>query len=176
MRFPAGRPVSVVMTKWGDRPHWRFDGLYLGADDHGDWIGYPVGSRFARPGRSLITDFASVGLAPHHDAAHLAAFNTPTEQIRAEVYVDMTTPAVWEDTTLRAVDLDLDVARRWDGEVVLLDQDEFEQHQLALGYPPEIITMAEESAERVYAALAAGEPPYDGSAERWLAALADLTR
>ena len=33
------------MSKWGDRPHWEFDALFLGSDRHGDWLGIPVGTR-----------------------------------------------------------------------------------------------------------------------------------
>ncbi|MEX0426704.1 DUF402 domain-containing protein [Nocardioides sp. DS6] len=179
-RFEAGRPITVAMTKWGGRPHWHWAGTYLGADDEGDWLGYPAGTRYAKPGKAFDADWVSVGLVPRHDAAHLTVFNRPTATgdnpgpINAEIYVDMATPAVWEDTVLRSIDLDLDVVKRWDGAVEIIDQDEFEEHQLAYGYPPEIITMAEESAERVYDAMSSGLAPYAGSAERWFAILDSL--
>ncbi|MFT4082910.1 MAG: DUF402 domain-containing protein [Nocardioides sp.] len=174
-RLPSGTRIHVEMTKWGGRPHWSFDGVYLGADEHGDWLGHPVGTRYARPGRRFVADWLAVSLVPHHDAAHLVAFNRPNDEIGAEVYVDMSTPAIWEDTVLRAVDLDLDVARRWDGAVELLDEDEFEAHQVEYGYPPEIITMAEESAARVYAAVNGREAPYDETtAQAWFALLEEL--
>ncbi|MEP9382771.1 DUF402 domain-containing protein [Nocardioides cheoyonin] len=173
-RFEPGHPVTVEMTKWGGRPHWRFHGVYLGADEHGEWIGYPPGSRYSRPGRAIEADWAAVGIVPHHDAAHLPTFNRPNSTVSSEIYVDMTTPPVWDDDVVSSIDLDLDVVRRFDGTIAIVDQDEFEAHQLEYGYPPEIITMAEESAERVYAAVSSGAPPYDGSAERWFAALEEL--
>jgi hypothetical protein len=174
IRFEAGRPVSVVMTKWGGRPHWRFDGVYLGADEHGDWLGFPVGTDYRRPGKRFVADFGCVSLVPRHDAAHFAAFYDDTYQ--AAVYVDMTTPALWQDDTVTMVDLDLDVILLRDERgLVLADEDEFEEHQLLYGYPPEIIALAEDSAERVYAAVQAGEAPYDGSAQPWLERLAALT-
>ncbi|HEY0889147.1 MAG TPA: DUF402 domain-containing protein [Nocardioides sp.] len=173
MRFDAGRPISVAMTKWGGRRHWRYDGVYLGADEHGDWLGFPRGTHYHRPGKELVADFACVSLAPRRDAAHFAGFYD--EDYEAALYVDVTTPPEWDGTTLRMVDLDLDViALRDERGLVLADEDEFEQHRIELEYPAEIVALAEESAERVYAAVAAGEPPYDGSAERWLAALAAL--
>lgn len=173
-RFEAGRPVTVEMTKWGGRPHWRYEGAYLGADDHGDWVGYPAGTHYARPGKAFDADWVAVGVAPRHDAAHLTVFNRTNPRMSSQIYVDMTTPAVWQGTVLRSTDLDLDVVKRADGTVEIVDQDEFEAHQIAYGYPPEIITMAEESAERVYAAISAGEAPYDGTAERWFEVLAAL--
>ncbi len=48
---------------------------------------------------------------------------------------------------MTAVDLDLDVIRRWDGTIALLDEDEFAEHLLALRYPPEVVAAAEQSAQ-----------------------------
>ena len=48
-----GDPVEVRMTKWGDRPHWEFACLYLGDDEHGDWLGFPRGTQMTRPGRRV---------------------------------------------------------------------------------------------------------------------------
>ena len=173
MRFELGQPVTVAMTKWGSRPHWHYEGLYLGADDHGDWLGFPVGTHYRRPGKHLVADFGCVSLVPRHDAAHFAGFYDASYE--ADLYVDMCTPAEWDGATVRMVDLDLDVIRMRDERgLILADEDEFELHRIELGYPPEIVTLAEESAERVYAAVQAGQPPYDGSAEVWLAQLETL--
>lgn len=162
------------MTKWGDRPHWEYDALYLGSDGHGEWVGCPVGTRYHRPGMDFLAEFAGVVLVPADGAAHLAAFND--ERARAAVYVDMTTPARWHGSTLRSVDLDLDVVRLQDGTVYLDDEDEFAEHQVAFGYPADVVAMAEESAAQVLAAVQRGEAPYDGAAGPWLDALARLTR
>jgi protein associated with RNAse G/E len=91
------------------------------------------------------------------------------------VYVDMTTPPVWDGSTIRAVDLDLDVIRGREGVVVVDDEDEFAEHQVELGYPPEIVELAEASRDRVHTAVLAEHPPYDGSHERWLEVLAGLS-
>ena len=47
------------------------------------------------------------------------------------------------------IDLDLDVARTWSGQVEILDQDEFELHQKTLQYPRDIIARAESTADLV---------------------------
>lgn len=169
-----GHSVRVEFTKWGGHPHSAFDGSYLGADEHGEWLGHAAGTVMTRPGRLLTADLAWVTLVPRRDAAHVVTFNAPGHSI--EVYVDITTPPEWDRTVLRAVDLDLDVIRVRDERGVFLDdEDEFEAHQLAYGYPPEVITLAEESAERVLADVRARRPPYDETGERWLDALTTLT-
>ncbi|HWJ81535.1 MAG TPA: DUF402 domain-containing protein [Nocardioides sp.] len=164
-----GDPIRVVMTKWGGRPHWEYDGTFLGADEHGEWLGFPVGTFYRRPGLEFVATFAGVTLVPAGGAAHLAAFNDAAA--KAAIYVDVTTPAAWEGSTLRSVDLDLDVVKRPDGTIFLDDADEFAEHRVRFGYPDDVVAMAEASAAAVLAAVQAGVAPYDGSAERWLTLL-----
>jgi protein associated with RNAse G/E len=92
------------------------------------------------------------------------------------VYVDITTPPVWDGRTLRAVDLDLDVVREAEGRLYVDDEDEFAEHRVAFGYPDDVAAGAEQSCARVRAALAAGHPPYDGSHRPWLDLVRGLPR
>jgi hypothetical protein len=167
-----GDPVRIVMTKWGDRPHWEFDGVLLGSDQHGDWIGIPAGSHMARPGMELHSRWDQVGLVPpagpDADRGWLATFHAEGNPVRT--YVDMTTPPAWDDAVVRAVDLDLDVVKTDDGRGVYVDdEDEFAEHQLLFGYPPEVVQLAERSAAWVHDAVLRGLPPFDGTADGWLA-------
>ena len=159
------------MTKWGDRPHWEYDAIFLGSDEHGDWLGCPTGTFYSRPGMEFVATFAGVVLVPVDGAAHLAAFND--EHAGAATYVDMCTPPAWDGTVLHAVDLDLDVVKRQDGTVYLDDEDEFAEHRVTYGYPPEVVAMVERSAAEVLAAVRQGIAPYDGTADRWLSPLVE---
>ena len=161
------------MTKWGDRPHWEYDGVYLGSDEHGDWLGCRLGTFYSRPGMEFTATFAGVVLVPTGGAAHLAAFND--HRAVGAIYVDMSTPPVWDGSTVRAVDLDLDVVKLQDGTVFIDDEDEFAEHQVAYGYPPDVVAMAERSAREVLAAVRAGAAPYDGSHLKWLTRLVSHT-
>jgi hypothetical protein len=176
VRFELGDPVRIEMEKWGDRPHWHLPGVWLGTDQHGDWIGIPAGTLMVRPGLEIVSEHDQVGLVPAA-GADVERGGFPTFH-RAPaptwVYVDMVTPPVWDGPVVRTVDLDLDVIRLRDGHVVVDDEDEFAEHQVSLGYPPEIVALAEASRDRVLAAVLAEEPPYDGSHERWQAILTGL--
>ena len=177
MRREVGDAVRIEMAKWGDRPHWRIPARWLGSDEHGDWLGIPAGTLMARPGLETVAQHDQVGLVPvagRDDVGRgfLATFHRPPGP--TWVYVDMTTPPSWDGTTVRAVDLDLDVIRMRNGWVVVDDEDEFAEHQVELGYPPDIIRLAEASRDRVHAAILDEDPPYDGSHERWLQVLAEL--
>jgi hypothetical protein len=176
--FAPGDLVRIEMTKWGDRPHWQIPATWLGSDEHGDWLGIPAGTLMVRPGREAIAEFDQVGLVPSAELppdrrGWLPTFHRAPSHIW--VYVDMTTPPVWDGSSIRAVDLDLDVIRGREGDVVVDDEDEFEQHQVELGYPAEIIALAEATRDRVRAAILAEEPPYDGSHERWQTVLDSLS-
>lgn len=64
-------------------------------------------------------------------------------------YCNVTTPPRLEGTQLNYVDLDLDVAVRPNGCIDLLDEDEFDLHQLKYQYPSEVITAAQDAAMQV---------------------------
>ena len=176
--FELGDPVQIAMTKWGDRPHWQIPARWLGSDEYGDWLGIPAGTRMARPGLETVSEHDQVGLIPppgENDVERgwMATFHR--EPAPTWVYVDMTTPPAWDGSAVRAVDLDLDVLRMRNGWVVVDDEDEFAEHQVELGYPPEVVALAEASRDRVHAAILAEDAPFDGSHERWQHLLGELT-
>jgi uncharacterized protein len=160
-------PVHVVFTKWGDRPHWEYDALRLGEDEHGTWVGMPVGTAISRPGVSFQTDQPQVALFP--DAPYAACFYGPGGHVPCDVYVDITTPPVWRDGTVTAVDLDLDVLLGRTGRVWVDDEEEFAEHRARYRYPDDIVEMATRSCSAVLGAVSARLPPYDrGTWTRWL--------
>lgn len=179
MSLALGDPVRIEMTKWGDLPHWHIPGRWLGSDEHGDWIGIPAGTPMSRPGMAVRNQVDQVGLvppagAPGIERGWLATFHAPGGP-RMLVYVDITSPPTWDGSVLRAVDLDLDVVRGIDGRVWVEDEDEFAEHQVELGYPGDVVALAEASRDHVHAAVLGEHPPYDGSHEPWLAALGRLS-
>ena len=158
------------MSKWGNRPHYEFDAVFLGSDEHGDWFGVPGGTSFTKPGVLWIAPVDQVMLVPAEGAAERhwwATFHAAGGPV--EVYVDMTTPPTWDGSVLRAVDLDLDVVRGNTGRVWVDDEDEFAEHRVAFDYPEDVVTSAVASAERVTRAVASRSAPFDGPTHRaWL--------
>ena len=161
------------MSKWGDRPHWRFHGTYLGGDRHGEWIGFPAGTVFSRPGARFEAVNDQVALVPATmDGSRpgwLATFHGPGGflpvsgvRVPIDLYVDMTTPPAWHGEVLRAVDLDLDVVRGRSGRVWVDDEDEFAAHRKAYAYPPGVVDLALGACAAVSAAVRDREPPFDG--------------
>ncbi|QNN52423.1 DUF402 domain-containing protein [Nocardioides mesophilus] len=167
--------ARVSFTKWGGRPHWEYDAIRLGEDEHGTWLGAPAGTRVSRPGAEYHTPLGFTALVPR-DGAFVATFYahgaTDLPAGWVEVYVDITTIPVWADATVTMVDLDLDVVRGRTGRVWIDDEDEFADHRVRFGYPADVVRLATASCERVHAAVTSRRPPYDGQVSRsWLSRL-----
>ncbi|GAA5032565.1 hypothetical protein GCM10023258_31650 [Terrabacter aeriphilus] len=171
--FEPGTPVAGRFTKWGGGRHWEWDGHYLGSDEHGHWWFAPAGTRCARPGVEFVEPSGWVSLAPH-EGAYVAGFYPGHREI--SVYVDMTTEPVWRrreatggpEWEVTMVDLDLDVVLTRDGHLFVDDEDEFDQHRVELGYPAEVVELAERWRDVVLAAVAAGDEPFGTVGHAWL--------
>jgi uncharacterized protein len=159
-------PVAVEFTKWGERPHWRFACGWLGEDAFGTWLVGPPGTRQQRADEPpIFNPHGFVGLVPR--SGDWMAFFNALDPI--ELYVDVTTTPTWAGRSVTCVDLDLDVIRRRDGRVEVLDEDEFEEHQVRLGYPDAVIRQARTTADRLLEAIAARREPFATVGQRWLA-------
>ena len=161
----------MEMRKWPDSPHWEFEGVWLGADAHGQWVGIPRGTWLSRPGAGFHATADHVSLFPH-DAWWSAVFYDDDPERPVDIYVDIATPSTWDGDTVRCIDLDLDVIRGTTGRVWIDDEDEFAEHQVELAYPPEVIDAALASCEEVRRLVEADEPPFARSVgAAWIARL-----
>ncbi|MGI8879316.1 MAG: DUF402 domain-containing protein [Jatrophihabitans sp.] len=173
MTVPDIAPVRMAFTKWDGSPHWRLDTLRIGEDEYGVWLWAPRGTVNSRPGAEFAATDHTVSLVPR-TGNHVIAFCGPDTWV--PVYVDMTTQPGWDGDVVTMVDLDLDVVRHWDGSIEVLDEDEFAEHQVRYGYPPEIVELARQSCAEVAAALRGGAEPFGSVGEAWLAKARELQR
>ena len=160
--------VHVVFTKWGGHRHWRFTLSDLGSDRFGWWLGGRAGLQLQRGDEEpLEQQHDVVMLVP--DTGCWTAYWNWRDAGQIEVYVDVTTKPVRTADSVTAVDLDLDVIRFEDGRVELVDEDEFAEHQVKYGYPPEIIAQAKDTADELVQAMNARIEPFDKVGAGWLA-------
>lgn len=118
-------------------------------------------------GPIVVLDYASLMLFPR---GAWWTFNDAPAQ--TEIYCDVTTPVRWSSASeVTMVDLDLDVLRKRDGTVLLDDEDEFAEHQVKYGYPPDVVSEAENSAAWLKDALANGREPFTTVYRSYLALL-----
>lgn len=141
----------------------------LGEDEHGVWLGLPADSVMRKGHNPTVAlPEAHVILFPRA-AWWTAVFNAAPRS--TEIYCDITTPPEWPSPArVTMVDLDLDLLRKRGADrPILVDEDEFAEHQLRYGYPPEVISAARGSAEWLMAAVTDRAGPFGGAHERWLA-------
>ena len=171
----------MVFRKWGDRPHWEYDAVLVGEDQHGTWIGARAGTPVARPGVTFDAPADFVSVVPRRGAfvaTYYREHPRPAGDPPIELYVDITTVPAWTRTGTRAVvtmvDLDLDVVRGRTGRVWVDDEDEFAEHRIAFAYPTPLVVHATHSCDVVLGAVQRRDAPYDGSAAAWLEQVARL--
>lgn len=184
-RPEPGTPMIVQWRKWDGSPHWANEGVYLGRDDWGDWVGQPVGWRSSRPGREFTAHGPNVTLIPNPDADRGAADFALTVNRRhphdMRVYIDLAWDLKWTgaagdaaDAGMPAlaygIDMDLDVVRI-EGErgTWIDDRDEWDEHLVEYGYPEDVIEHLEALALDLEQRVRAQHPPFDdATADVWL--------
>jgi len=164
--------VQVNYRKYDGTLHWNLRMRRLGEDEHGVWLGLPADSVMRKgDGPEVPIECAHVILFPR-GTWWTAVFNAPPRS--TEVYCDITTPVEWvspDEVTM--VDLDLDVIRkRPDGRTLLVDEDEFAEHQVRYGYPAEVIARAEAAGQWLLEAVKGGAEPFGKAYRPWLAMVA----
>jgi hypothetical protein len=172
-----GTSLRVAFTKWGGRPHWSADGvLLLGVDEHGTWLGQWPGTHYERPGMAFETEGHQVMLLPR-ERGFAATFYEPAGALQYRLYVDITTVPLVFDGEVCAVDLDLDVLQSFEGELLVDDEDEFENHRVRYGYPPEVVASARAECDRVVEEVRSGAAIFsEAVAGQWRGVLRSLER
>lgn len=160
------REIWIERRKWPQTSHYGHAGWILGEDEHGLWLELRVGSPVYRDEEVLFHGTSGgLMLVPPEDG-WLAWF---PEFGDFELYVDIASGTTRTQSSVTMVDLDLDVIRRRDGSVELLDEDEFALHQVELAYPVQLVQHAERMADHVLRAVRSKVEPFDGVAAReWM--------
>jgi uncharacterized protein len=157
--------------KWPDSLHYRTRMTLLGIDGAGTWAGSRGGAFVLRgDGSHLAFSADAVTLFPvgrSWAARWYARRSSSGRAAQFRCYVDIATPATRTADVMHLVDLDLDVALTWSGEVVGLDEDEFGRNQVVLGYPDLIVRQAINAFDEVKQAITGQLFPFDGSAARY---------
>ena len=115
-----------------------------------------------RPGAEYVSPTDQLGLVPPASCAgcraRLAGDVPRTRRRRCPCTSTSPRRPPGPAPTLDAGDLDLDVVRELDGRVWVDDEDEFAEHQVSFGYPPEVIDAARASTDRLVG-LIGSRPP-----------------
>lgn len=176
MALAAGAEIWLERRKFPDTAHYGVRARYLGEDDHGVWAGARPGHEVRKGDDESFKGPQTVVWCVPRDGWYLIHYLYGHPNL--DIYIDIATPAVWNERGARLIDLDLDVVvwNNADGRgVELVDEDEFELHRVALDYPQELVKRARRAGRDVLAAATAGTVPFAvTTAEAWVEALARL--
>lgn len=161
--------MRIEYTKWDGRLHWHFDADVLGEDEHGLWARVPKGRVLQRGDVQRVQSDGFVMLVPVAGNWIAAFYTAETPGRDGHVYIDVTDQPRRDGDVVRAIDLDLDVIRLPDGEVILDDEDEFKEHCTLFGYPADTISTCEATARDLLAAVTNRDEPFGIASERWRA-------
>lgn len=178
----AGTPAELRFTKYDGNPHWEYDLIVVGVDAYGVWLGGRPGDLCRRVGRVIDPGVHWVSLVPAA-GDWVATFNQPGGALGAGTYVDITDTPRWSAVPtsrgpglrMTAADLDLDVVHRFSGECYIDDEDEFADHQVRFGYPPELVAATRDTADRLFAQVRDGLEPFGSVGRRWLETMSRAT-
>jgi len=179
--------IEVRKHKWPDRLIDRAVEEILGEDEHGSWRALPArreiqsqdGAVF-RFGFDVVACYPPQGwwIATFHPDVPLtyevdrpAGREVGTMRPR-EIYTHIAMPpSVHVDGWQMFMDLELDVIRHWNGDVVVIDEDDF----AAVDLPDDIRAQARASCDEVARMMRAREEPFGDVGPRWLARFAEGT-
>lgn len=162
MPFEDRPRIRSASTKYDGSIHYEFDTHLI---DHVDgclrlWIPAGTPHRSYRGEGAFEADCVML-IFPGDDAR---GFNVVhyADAVRGIVAAsDILTAAYLDGSTLRWIDLDLDVEVHEDGTPELVDEDEFEEHQLRYRYPPEVVDGARRSATLAFDLAEGARFPFD---------------
>jgi hypothetical protein len=171
-RPAPGTRLLFRWRKWDGSAHWVHECVFLGSDEHGDWVGQQPGWRSARPGREMPAPQPNVTLMPPGGEW---AFTSNAPPHRARVYIDLAWDVRWsEDGEPTGIDMDLDVVEE-DGRLFVDDRDEWDQHRVRYGYPLDVVERLEAVTVDLEDRVRRRAAPFDDATiGRWLAVLAHL--
>jgi len=174
MSDTGGTTVRVEYRKYDGTLHWHLRMHRLGADEYGIWLGLPADSSMRKGDEPPVPIPQPHVILFPQDTWYTAVFNG--EPAEVEIYCDLTTPPAWPAPDLvTMVDLDLDVLRRrGESQALLVDEDEFAEHQVRYGYPRDVVDAAQAAARDLLQAVTARTGVFADVHQVWLEKAAAL--
>lgn len=169
-RLETERRIEVLSFKWPRRPTGVAMTRLLGEDRFGRWLGVARGDPWWRADRSQGGVFVEslVKLVPTN-TFWTACFH----RIDPVVDVDIVLPVQWAGEVLEEVDLELDILRLADGQVIVRDQEQFEQVRVTWAMPTEIVNQALATCAQIRALVERSAEPFGEVGRTWLARFLD---
>ena len=161
------RPILVSSKKFDGRLHYHFGGVVVAESAEEIRVYTPVHTAI----RSYRGDMTAISHALRlfwPDRHWNLVVRWRPDWSLEDYYVNIATPARWDDTAVGWIDLDLDlILAPAAHEAMLDDADEFETHAKAWNYPQKLIDQCWATVDEVKRLMQSRGFPFDGSLESW---------
>ena len=157
----VGRRIHVCSTKYDGSPHWEFD----------SWAAVeeaPLLITLNFAGQELQNS-KGPWVTPYHTRNHfwsdrwynVMRLDRPQGGGLEGWYCNVTTPAQFDGENVHYADLDLDVRVSAQGEAEVLDEDEFLENSVRLGYPPDVVAQSRQAVDELLELVQMRRFPFD---------------
>ncbi len=93
----------------------------------------------------------------YNDRYHNIVVMWENDWIPDKLYINIASPATWDDSKISSIDLDLDLFRTYGSDKIVIDDiDEFESHQKKFNYPRDLITTCQNEVKKVESLMIEG--------------------
>lgn len=156
--------IRVRKNKWPCRPVSEWDAEVLGVDEFGTWLFCAKDETYRTPdGTEVVIPSDGVQLMP--STGWWAAW---WWRMNHWISVDVCLPPVLDRDGWSFTDLELDLVRREDGTVLLVDEDEFEQAVAEYDIPVTVVETSRATTAELRARLADDADPLLAKGWEWL--------
>ncbi|MBP2016778.1 protein associated with RNAse G/E [Symbiobacterium terraclitae] len=160
--------LQVQQYKYGGIKHYSYPVRLIEQRPDCVIVHGPYGRPLTHPGRSLVDwPVPNESIEFHFTARpYSVSAGWNGDGSFRHYYCNVSLPATLKDGVLSSVDLDLDLIVAPDLTYRVDDEDEFEEHRQALGYPEEVVALAREGLAELMRLVEERRFPFDGSAFR----------
>ncbi|WP_282937137.1 DUF402 domain-containing protein [Paenibacillus sp. RC67] len=162
--------ITIQAMKYGNRLHYEWNTTLLEKTDSHIFVLSEPGRQLQHytRGKTFICEHWTIEFFPF-DSWYTVSADIVNGKI-TQYYCNINQPAVCNGNTVSYIDLDLDFVQRnniWK----VVDEDEFAVNAVELSYPPDLVERARLELENLQQRVANGQFPFDGTIERFIAAI-----
>lgn len=177
--YPSGESILLRYLKWPTDLHYAMSATVVTDDSDGTWLTAPAGTPIDHGPKGVLPARAKSVVFVPRSRPWTARWYDAADRGRGgrvdsySCYIDITSPPSRSRTAIEVVDLDLDVVLTWEGEIRVLDEDEFVENASKRGYPTHLVAEARSALREAESLLRTTSTPFDG---RHVSHLARLRR
>lgn len=159
--------MQIRAMKYGDKPHYEWEAGVLEQKDDYVFLLAEYGRRLRHYTKNSVFTLNNWTIEFMSSSLWFTVAADVKDGRISQYYCNINQPARIEGGRITFVDLDLDYVCE-NGEWKVVDEEEFEHHQMTFGYPDWLVRKARAELEQLKKRVREQAFPFDGSIERFI--------